>query len=223
MSGAWYYANAGEPVGPLTLQEIRSTLQSVPHWRDALVWHDGLHDWQRAGSLPEFVPPPLPSATPAEKTDTSATDSLPAASKTKVIKLLFGFNGRQNRARYWLICLICLVWLSGGALLVHAAPIGNEYIAIYGSLAWIVVLIWVGLANLVKRLHDIDASGWWVILILGVGPTINMVSSFLGQSGQRALTGVSLLVAVSITAILGGVEGTVGKNRFGPDPARRDN
>jgi uncharacterized membrane protein YhaH (DUF805 family) len=50
-----------------------------------------------------------------------------------------------------------------------------------------------GLAVSVRRLHDLDRSGWWLLLVLTV-------------------IGVILLIIWDF------IKGTAGPNRFGPDP-----
>src|SRR3954451_7654471 len=96
--------------------------------------------------------------------------------------LLFGFTGRINRGKYWLAVLIyiavwttfmaaSLVWLGG-------LDVDNLFsLAGVGLVIWVVgfllfdVLTWSGLAVGIKRLHDRDKSGWW-ILLFWLGPGI---------------------------------------------------
>ena len=71
----------------------------------------------------------------------------------------------------------------------------------------------------VKRLHDRDQSGWWIVLFY-FGPG---VASAIGQSsvsGAVYLVLSLLSFAISIWAIvvLGFLRGTRGPNRYGPDP-----
>ena len=96
--------------------------------------------------------------------------------------LLFSFNGRINRAKYWLAVLIymvvwtafiagCLIWLGGMSI--------DNLLSFAGTalLLWLIGVIllvagtWSGLAVGVKRLHDRDKSGWW-ILLYWLGPSI---------------------------------------------------
>ena len=65
MSTIWYYADGGQQVGPLTLQELKQTLSNIPMPHQVLVWCDTFSDWKRAEDVPELraqtvVPPPLP-------------------------------------------------------------------------------------------------------------------------------------------------------------------
>jgi len=63
------------------------------------------------------------------------------------------------------------------------------------SLAVSVIAIWVGLAIQIKRWHDRNKSGWWVLINLV--PIIGPLWALVEVGFQR---------------------GTVGPNRYGPDP-----
>jgi uncharacterized membrane protein YhaH (DUF805 family) len=144
--------------------------------------------------------------------------------------LLFSFNGRINRAKYWLAVLIYMVvwtvffatifvWLGG----LNVDDLWS--FAGKGLLIWLVGLIllilgtWSGLAVGVKRLHDRDKSGWW-ILLFWLGPSI------LG--GWQTVTpdlGGGFIFSIGATAIaiwafveLGCLPGTPGPNQYGSDP-----
>ena len=79
-----------------------------------------------------------------------------------------------------------------------------------------IAMIVSGVAVGIKRLHDRDKSGWWLLafylvpaLLDGVGRTMN----------SPVIFGLASL-AVSIWAIveLGFLRGTTGPNQYGPDP-----
>jgi hypothetical protein len=55
MPDAWYYSTAEEQVGPISLQELKNTLPTLPNAKDVYIWHDSLPEWIRAGDLAEFV------------------------------------------------------------------------------------------------------------------------------------------------------------------------
>jgi uncharacterized membrane protein YhaH (DUF805 family) len=74
----------------------------------------------------------------------------------------------------------------------------------------------------VKRLHDRDKSGWWVLLFL-LAPS---VLGSIANTSEQPLVGFVLGLAsfvISIWALveLGFLRGTVGPNRYGPDPLQR--
>jgi uncharacterized membrane protein YhaH (DUF805 family) len=90
----------------------------------------------------------------------------------------FVYRGRASLSAYWWFALFLLiVWvlifiaitLTTGAIL--ALLIG--ILALYLSLVW--------LALLIRRLHDVDKSGWWVLISLVplAGPIILLVFTML--------------------------------------------
>jgi hypothetical protein len=65
MSGAWYYADSGLSIGPLSLQRLKETLGTLPDAKNVHVWCEGFPDWKIAGDVKELsagssTPPPLP-------------------------------------------------------------------------------------------------------------------------------------------------------------------
>jgi len=120
-------------------------------------------------------------------------------------KLLFSFEGRINRAKFWLVLLgvavvevFVLSATGGSAYLTTADP--TMAMQSMGSTGFIPLIIfiplfWIGLAANVKRWHDRDKSGWWIL--------INLVP---------VIGGLWSLIET------GFLPGTHGPNRFGPDP-----
>ena len=152
------------------------------------------------------------------------------------------FSGRSRRKEYWLFFLglmllysvlfILMIVLLGGAVLsaIESKGSGSMGPVLGRSLmgigvAMLIVLAWWALlipsiAVGVRRLHDIDRSGWW--LMLACGPWISgMVIAPAAQSQTLAdiftfasLTGIVVLLAFAT------LPGTRGHNRFGPDPTQ---
>lgn len=108
------------------------------------------------------------------------------------------FSGRARRKEYWLFALGYVVMIFIAAILDGMRSGGNPENAtmFLSSLVYLVYLLPL-LAVSVRRLHDTDRSGWWVLLgITGIG-------------------GLVLLVFFVL-------EGTKGENRFGDDPKDED-
>jgi uncharacterized membrane protein YhaH (DUF805 family) len=117
------------------------------------------------------------------------------------------FSGRSQRKEYWMFLLfnwvVALMW---------GAVIGIVMLALYFTdmsedsmmlvcmiliLPYAIYSLWVivpGLAVTVRRLHDLDKSGWH--LLIGLIPLVG---------------GIILIVWYC-------TEGTRGPNRYGPDP-----
>ena len=164
---------------------------------------------------------------------------------------LFRFKGRINRAKYWLAALIILCWMIfvlmvlaavarifgiGGPLAINVIGISasiqlSDDPASKASLFPQIVTIpmtfvfgWSYAAASIKRLHDRNKSGWWMVPFIVATGVYDQFANRLGGSYAAAVLGF----AVFILFIWGLVEmyflkGTNGPNRFGPDPlAPRD-
>ena len=144
--------------------------------------------------------------------------------------LLFSFNGRINRAKYWLVFLFNMVVPNVAGVFALATlgafeiePASGEFespglwIAGLMGLAIFVFSMWTTLAAAVKRLHDRNKSGWW-ILVFGVLPVaLGAVSVLLRDA---ALVGILAACGVWLWGFieLGCLKGTAGPNAYGPDP-----
>lgn len=96
-------------------------------------------------------------------------------------------EGRAPRSEYWWFFLFALI--VGFATGMIDAVLGTAILNPLVSLALLAPGITVG----VRRLHDRDMSGWWMLLyITGIGALILLILFIL--------------------------RGTDGPNRFGPDP-----
>jgi uncharacterized membrane protein YhaH (DUF805 family) len=140
------------------------------------------------------------------------------------VSLLTTWQGRVNRAKYWIAIVIYIVlfgimWkliLGGWAPGLDEEDMPSTLPLIIGGVIYILVAI-SGTMVAIKRLHDRNKSGWWVLLFI-FGP---MVLSMLGG----VIPGIGFVfslggLAISIWAIveLGFLKGTAGANQYGPDP-----
>jgi uncharacterized membrane protein YhaH (DUF805 family) len=106
----------------------------------------------------------------------------------------FDFSGRAIRSEYWYWALLTgLVLLVIGVIDERLNP-GLEL----GVVSYVNMIVTLGLlvptlAVSVRRLHDIDRTGWWLLL---------------------AFTVIGGLVLIYWACL----RGTIGPNRFGPDP-----
>ena len=86
-----------------------------------------------------------------------------------------------------------------------------------------VLFLWIFLATSIKRLHDRDKSGWWMVPLFAVPDLYNHFSDLLPDSYFMLIPGVIMLVLM----IWGVVElyflrGTKWTNRFGPNPLGKE-
>jgi uncharacterized membrane protein YhaH (DUF805 family) len=142
------------------------------------------------------------------------------------------FSGRSRRKEYWMFYLgVVLLYVLLGVFLVAAGASGlnaatPEGITGLDGFAMVIVgvmgLVWLallipGIAVGVRRLHDIDRTGWW--LMAGYGPYLLGMALFFGG---MAIVG-AILTALSYAGfillfIFSLLDGTRGANRFGEDP-----
>ncbi|WP_405057252.1 DUF805 domain-containing protein [Kribbella sp. NBC_01505] len=113
---------------------------------------------------------------------------------TRLLKAAIDFRGRTRRRHFWLLVLV-VVGIIGGlsqpadklddsdplvVLLYILIPIGTLLVVISG----------------IRRLHDVDRRGWWILLVYTLCGPIWLLGYWFTDS-------------------------TVGPNRFGPDPKNR--
>ena len=120
--------------------------------------------------------------------------------------LLLSFEGRINRAKFWLgILVLMAIYLVAYAII--GVAFGGTFtydvngMPEFNGAVWPVILIlWVigfymSFAIYAKRWHDRDKSGWWTLIVL-----------------------VPIIGSIWLLVECGCLPGTEGPNRFGPDP-----
>jgi uncharacterized membrane protein YhaH (DUF805 family) len=129
------------------------------------------------------------------------------------------FTGRSPRAEYWWYTTAVLVFLGCAVLIEHLIAIPVVF-GLYGpvSLAFLFGTLLASLAVQVRRLHDLNWSGWW-LLILYVPEILTEVARRVGASvGLVGLFSLMLAFASIAGLVLFARRGTDGPNRYGPDP-----
>jgi uncharacterized membrane protein YhaH (DUF805 family) len=130
---------------------------------------------------------------------------------------LFSFNGRINRAKYWLFLVVTIVVVFAAVIVggLAASIPGAVIAAIFAS----IVLIYPSLAVAAKRLHDREKSAWWLLVFYVLPAFLSGVSEATASEGAAFILSVAS-VAVSIWGLieLGFLRGTPGPNAYGPDP-----
>jgi uncharacterized membrane protein YhaH (DUF805 family) len=117
-----------------------------------------------------------------------------------VLTQYVGFQGRARRAEYWWFALFSV--LVGIATTILDLALGTDFenSALSGGFFNLIAnlaLLLPSLAVAVRRLHDTDRTGWW--LLIGLIP----------------LLGAIVLLVFFVQ------DGTPGQNRFGPSPKYR--
>ncbi|MES2289866.1 MAG: DUF805 domain-containing protein [Pseudomonadota bacterium] len=163
------------------------------------------------------------------------------------------FSGRSRRKEFWmwvLFVILVMIALSivdamlglGGSARTSSATM-EPGVTGFGGAAGVtggvlttifsLAILIPNLAVQVRRLHDTDRSGWWVLLpvvpyVIGIVLMLGGAAGGLAAGGVTAAAGGALAVGgvmMLIGAICGLVvlvfmclDGTRGPNRFGPDP-----
>ena len=115
---------------------------------------------------------------------------------TLPLKRYAEFTGRSRRKEYWMFVLLNSGIFIVASILDDIAGTNGMIAGVYGPITVVVelALLVPSIAVSIRRLHDTDRSGWW--LLIGLVPIVG---------------GIVLLVFMVL-------EGTHGANRFGADP-----
>jgi uncharacterized membrane protein YhaH (DUF805 family) len=136
-------------------------------------------------------------------------------------ELLFSYKGRINRAKYWLTALIYLVGIVIAGLILYAAMTGGVSGILVAIVAVILYLglLYSSLSVAVKRLHDRDKSGWWVLIFYILPGVVQGFGRVGGSQGLMAITSlIALAIGIWAFVELGCLRGTSGDNAYGSDP-----
>ena len=128
------------------------------------------------------------------------------------------FSGRSRRKEYWMFMLFViiasvLIGIVEGILGLNTLVAGNGPISGIFSIATLIPYI----AVAVRRLHDTNRSGLWLLLpafpyaiLAGGAITMNMTLAIIG--------GIAALAAGLTVLVFFCLPGNAGPNRFGEDP-----
>src|SRR3954469_557741 len=136
--------------------------------------------------------------------------------------LFFNFSRRVDRAKFWLAVVIFAAIHVLMAILDYATDQSVVFQALNGMLSIVVVICSVAVG--VKRLHDRNKSGWYLLLFYFLPGVLAALSVLIGEFVEDAniiATVLALLAfALMVWALieLGCLRGTVGVNQYGLDP-----
>jgi uncharacterized membrane protein YhaH (DUF805 family) len=171
--GQWYYANDGSDTGPIEKEDFVALVRAGTVGPDTLVWTNTLENWEPAHRHVEGVAalhPDLPVQPAMAETHAGqgARDYRRQSGLGDAFKHFFNryvqFSGRSNRGEFWFWQLDnILISLALGVI--DAVIFGTNSAGILGGL-WALATFIPSLALSARRLHDIDKSGWWLLLFI---------------------------------------------------------
>ena len=141
------------------------------------------------------------------------------------------FSGRSTRAEYWWWCLFYTLVSTG------ASTLDRDVVPVFSTMIGLAFLL-PNLAVSVRRLHDINKSGLWLLwwfLMLIVPYIIMTIGLFLAFAGVMdgnwddtgswgvLILGVALTLIASLVIFIWWIiwfvkQGDLGPNKYGPDP-----
>ncbi len=148
------------------------------------------------------------------------------------------FSGRSRRMEYWMwtlfIFVVYLVFVVLGVALGATAILGASQGSSGGTAAgaggaiivfalfgiFLLAIFLPSLAVAVRRLHDTDHSGWWILAPM-IGSVIQVAGGAMHSQVVALVGGLVGLVIGVLLLVWYFSDGTAGANRFGPDPKGR--
>lgn len=150
------------------------------------------------------------------------------------IKKYVTFEGRARRKEYWMFMLFNVIFLIVAMILDYllfgASPVKPTKPRFLTSLYGLFIFL-PQLAVVVRRLHDIGRSGWWLVgyygvaIVCTIGMVIGSVLLIGGKSSGMILTGVGfvVLMAVAIWMLVWMcLNSQPGENQYGPNPKEEE-
>jgi uncharacterized membrane protein YhaH (DUF805 family) len=137
-------------------------------------------------------------------------------------QFLFSFNGRINRAKYWLYVVGAFATITVIALFLIGITVLSPMLMMVPSAVAAVIylaLLYAGLAVGAKRLHDRNKSAWWLLAFYLAPALLSGVAGVPDSLGLKLIVGfASMALGIWGFVELGYMSGTVGPNEYGPDP-----
>lgn len=135
------------------------------------------------------------------------------------------FGGRASRAEYWWFVLGLIIVFVVLNIIEGIVGLNKMIAGVYGpltALLWLATLV-PSLAVGVRRLHDTNRSGWWLLLLVPYVISAWLVVRSMGAGspagfGAAGVMGLVGLVCCVVYLVFMVLPGTPGDNRFGPNP-----
>jgi uncharacterized membrane protein YhaH (DUF805 family) len=151
-------------------------------------------------------------------------------------RLLFTLRGRIHRTDFWL-GMVAVVGVTTLAILLHGRRVSGGALGEFFTIITVIAVLspYCLTAVVVKRLHDLDKSGWHALVLFVAFFAAGLAAMAHEGLQQSQITlaewrdfwttvsyvsaGLALALLAYLLVKLGFTRGTLGSNRFGPDPA----
>jgi len=163
-----------------------------------------------------------------------------------IAEFYFSPTGRISRSQYWLRFFLpyyAIVFVLAVITQIAGATSAAGIVTSLVSNLFALVALWPSIAILVKRMHDRNKSAWYlfaafvppvlfiVMLCIWVGPMIIAAATggdaaaelpAMNAAGVATIVSGLIMFGVAIWFFVefGCLRGTIGPNRYGPDPVR---
>jgi uncharacterized membrane protein YhaH (DUF805 family) len=184
-NGQWFYIAGNDRKGPYSSDQMKALMKAGVMNRQTLVWTVGMEDWSNLNTTPfsgdvQTIPPEIPQQTPPEipqwiPTQTARADTAPSAqvesksedffsSISSCFDNYFTFSGRAKRSEFWYFKLFIILGTLLSILL-DAFIFGKDDPIFITTILFMIIVTLPGISVSVRRLHDIDRTGWWYLLL----------------------------------------------------------
>jgi uncharacterized membrane protein YhaH (DUF805 family) len=140
--------------------------------------------------------------------------------------------GRASRKSYWLYFILAFFSINVVVYLIEEYVLSLPSVRVFGdpygylSLATEITLAWPTVVISIKRFHDINLSGWWLLTFVPFYLWYPDSQSFVVSRMADNYAVIVLLVFLGLITLYGAYlsllqlfkAGTSGENQYGPDP-----
>ena len=140
----------------------------------------------------------------------------------KVIRNYTGFSGRARRKEYWMFALFNIIFSTILTIIDKSLKLNISYTQ-YGILntLYSLAIFLPSLAVMVRRLHDIGKSGWYIfifIIPIFVAAVIVLMLKSEGNTTWILLPALVIVATAIWIIVLFATDGEKGDNKWGPNP-----
>jgi uncharacterized membrane protein YhaH (DUF805 family) len=127
---------------------------------------------------------------------------------------LFTAQGRNDRTQFWIVFVLC--WMAEAVAGALTTAAGGNTLAEATSLLLIFGSMGVGVLNMIKRLHDLGRSGWWLLAVTILFAPLAAMGESVWTSDQTSIVAILAygLVSLALLLLLGLLPGQQAPNRF---------